>query len=46
MVVKLRMFTALSLRQENAKGLPSEAAIKVFVHDFREWFNNVGLKDE
>lgn len=41
----------LSIRQENAKrnkkkGLPSDAAIKAFVHDFRQWFNNRGLKDE
>lgn len=32
----------LSLR----KKLPSEAAINAFVHDFREWFNNRGLKEE
>ena len=41
----------VALRQENAKGnrrkgVPSDAAIKSFVHDFRQWFNSRGLKEE
>ena len=41
----------LSIRQENAKGnkkkgLPSDAMINSFIHDFRQWFNSMGLKEE
>src|SRR3989338_1369266 len=41
----------LSIRQENAKGnkkkgLPYDAMINSFIHDFRQWFNSIGLKEE